>query len=99
MQARWSGDKTADPGAMASSFLVHPNDCEWQHPIVLAWKAGHAAEIARGESATEMEALRKQHEQDLRDKIKQIRKRSRQVADYVEKSAEIISGEPARGKK
>ena len=99
MMAKWNGDQKANPGAKAAAYLVHPNDTEWQHPAILNWKLGHAAEIARGESATEMEALRKKHEEELRDMVRQIRSRSKQVADYVEKYAEIITGESAQGKR
>lgn len=99
MMARWTGDNTADPCAKAAAFLVHPYDTVWQEPKVKFWMSAHPAQIARGESATEMAALRKVHEAELRNMIKRIQRANKQVADYVKKFPEVFSNEPEQGKK
>jgi len=99
MMARWKGDKTSDPCAKATAFLAHPYDTGWQDAKVKFWKANHPAEVARGESATEMEALRKAHEDELRDMVKQIRSGSKKVRDYVKKYPEVFSSEPLQEKR
>jgi hypothetical protein len=93
MAAYWKGDATGNPGQVAASYLVHPYDCAWQDQKVTAWAKSHAAQVKRGESSTEWAALRKEHEQEVRDGIKKVGGRSQEIWNYINENYEIISGE------
>lgn len=93
MATRWRGDLSASPGDTAAAFLIHPFDSQWQDDLVRNWATGHPAQVKRGESATEWEALRKEHEQEIRDGIKRAGERSQRTWDYLNKHYEEIFGE------
>jgi hypothetical protein len=65
MAARWNGDATADPSAIAAAYFVHPLDCSWQDTFVTNWANSHPAQVKLGESATKLEALHKAHEKEI----------------------------------
>ena len=99
MAARWVGIPIANPVKVASAYLVHPMGCNWQDSIVSGWASAHPGQVKRGESATEWEALRKQHEQEVRDGIKRAGQRSKAVWDYLDENYETIFGEKNQVKK
>ena len=99
MAASWSGDATANPARRAAAFLVHPMDCAWQDAIVASWANTHPQQVKRGESSTEWEALRKEHEKEARDGINKVGQRSKETWDYLNDNYEAIFGEKNQVKK
>jgi hypothetical protein len=99
MAASWNGPTNLNPAQVAAAYLTHPMDCSWQDQIVVAWAKTHPNEVKRGESSTEWEALRKAHEQEVRDRINQVGKRSQETWDYLNKNYEAIFGEKNQVKK
>nr|WP_229473973.1 HET-C-related protein [Pseudoduganella lurida] len=84
MADRWTGrNPAADPASVAAAFLVHPNDCHWQDKIVADWARRNPAQLKRGESATEWEALEKAHKKEVLDTIANAGKASRSTWKYV----------------
>jgi hypothetical protein len=92
MAARWKGNQLADPGAVAASYLVHPNDTTWQDIAVSNWASAHPSQIKRGASATEWEALRKEHEQEVRSAIKKTGRQSTELWEYINKNYDDLFG-------
>ena len=90
MGARWEGDLTADPAAIAASFIVHPFDTNWQDEIVKQWAVTHPGQVRRGESATEWEALEKAHKQEAIDAINKTSKQSKDIWKYINDNYESI---------
>lgn len=97
--AKWKGRPGVDPSEVAADYLVHPFDCTWQDGMVKTWAASHAAHIRRGESATEWEALRREHEKEIRDRIEDAGQRSKRTWDYLNRYYEDIFGEKNKVKK
>lgn len=93
MAARWAGDRKADPGAVATNFLIHPFDCTWQDKLVAEWARMHPDLVKRGESATAMEAVRAAHEQEARKHVEQVRSKSVETWKYINKYYSAIFGE------
>jgi type VI secretion system VgrG family protein len=86
MAARWTGSNpAADPAAIAGAYLVHPMDCHWQDATVAQWAKKNPANVKRGESATEWEALEKAHKKEVLDGIRNAGKASQSTWDYVNK--------------
>ena len=86
-------------GATAASYLVHPYDTSWQDQTVRNWAQAHPNQVKRGESSTEWEALRKEHEQEIRENIKKISNMSQSTWDYLNKNYEVIFGEKNKVKR
>jgi hypothetical protein len=99
MAARWRGDASADPGAVAIAYLTHPFETTWQDQAVMAWAQSHPQQVKRGASSTEWASLRKEHEQEVRDGIKKMGERSQALWDYINKNYEMIFGEKNQVKK
>jgi hypothetical protein len=99
LNARWRGDVTADPTEVAAAFIVHPMDSNWQDVIVTNWGRSHPQQIKRGTSFTEWEALRKEHEQEVRQRIEGARKHSKDLWNYINGNYETIFGEKNQVKK
>jgi hypothetical protein len=99
LNARWRGDVTADPTEVAAAFIVHPMDSNWQDVIVTNWGRSHPQQIKRGASSTEWEALRKEHEQKVRQRIEGARKHSKDLWNYINTNYETIFGEKNQVKK
>ncbi len=93
MATRWQGDINVDPGAVAAAYLVHPFDSSWQDQAVLSWAKTHPKQIKRGESSTEWVALRKEHEQEIRDGIKKVSENSGNLWRYINENYDTIFGE------
>ncbi|SEN37510.1 Heterokaryon incompatibility protein Het-C [Duganella sp. CF517] len=93
MAARWwGGDVSADPAAVAASFIVHPLDTNWQDAMVKEWAAKHPQQVLRGQSATEWEALEKAHKQETIDAINKTKKQSNDIWGYINKNYQSIFG-------
>ena len=73
---------TADPAALAGSFLVHPLDCNWQDERLAIWAKSHPAQLERLESATEYQHQVKVRERQLRDEIKRQEKNRQETYNY-----------------
>jgi hypothetical protein len=99
MVARWDGDLASNPANVAAAYIVHPMDAQWQDTIVTNWALKHPKEIKRGTSSTEWEALRKEHEKEVREEIASIMKRSKSGWTYVNSNYENIFGEKNQVKK
>ncbi|MDF9616445.1 hypothetical protein P5705_02200 [Pseudomonas entomophila] len=77
MRAIWDKDETEsidwiELQELASSFLLHPNDSEWQDDIVAAWSATNAQAIEDGKSASYFERHRKQEMEQSSQKVKAL---------------------------
>jgi hypothetical protein len=66
---------------------------------VLQWAKTHGGSIKRGESATEWEALEKEHGDEVRAKIRRANESSKQTWDYINKYYDTIFGEKNQVKK
>ncbi len=88
----------ATPAAIASSYLRHPEDCQWQDPIVKSWAMANPAAVARGASATEWEALERAHKKEVLEKIEQMSKSSRRAWDYVDRNFQDLFGKEGNQK-
>ncbi len=82
MRRRWEGDMTADPAALAGSFLVHPLDCTWQDKRLAAWAEGHPANLERLESITEYQHQVKVRDRELREEVKRQEKNRQETYKY-----------------
>jgi hypothetical protein len=96
LDARWGGNTTSDPAGAAATFIVHPMDSNWQDSIVTNWERSHPQEIKRGASSTEWEALRKEHEAEMREQVESVRKRSKGLWNYINENYETIFGEKSQ---
>jgi carboxypeptidase C (cathepsin A) len=67
----------------AAHFLVHPFESSWQDQIVAEWARQNPALVKRGESATEWEALEKEHKKKVLESISTVSKSSKLTWDYV----------------
>ena len=85
MQRRWKGDVTADPAALAGSFLVHPLDCSWQDERLAKWAKANPAKLERLEWPTEYEYQLKIRERQARLEYKRLPKTRQETYDYVSK--------------
>ena len=100
MAARWyNSNTTANPGEIAASFIVHPWDCNWQNPHITAWATNHADDIRRGESSTLWQALRKEHEKEVRNKIKKLSEQSKNTWNFINENYETMFGTPNQVRK
>jgi hypothetical protein len=99
MAARWAGDATDNPALVAANFLVHPMDSTWQDNEVLQWARSHPKQVKRGESSTEWQALRAEHEKEVRERIDRTSQRSRENWDYLVKYYEDLFGQKNQVKK
>lgn len=99
LASHWKGVVNANPGSIAAGYLIHPFDSAWQDSIVAKWARANPAQVKRGESATEWEALRRAHEQEVRDGIKKSGERSKQTWDYLNREYETLFGETNQVKK
>ncbi|MDN7902475.1 type VI secretion system tip protein TssI/VgrG [Burkholderia cepacia] len=94
MKARWDGRRTAtDPVTLAASYLVHPNDCQWQDAIVKAWALANPDAIRRGASRTELEHLHEAHGKQALERLRQIGRYGVAGRDYIQKYYETLFGE------
>ena len=83
---RWAGNVTVDPANIASKFLIHPAECNWQDNFVKSWASANPVKVKRGESATEWEALEKAHKKQVEDSIKEMSSASRKAWRYLERN-------------
>jgi hypothetical protein len=82
MLKRWEGDLTADPAALAGSFMVHPLDCGWQDERLANWAKTHPAQLERLESATEYQHQVKVRERQFREEVKRQEKNRQDTYNY-----------------
>jgi hypothetical protein len=93
MAGRWRGDASRDPVKIAQSYLVHPNDTNWQDATVAAWAKGHAAAIRRASSATELEHLHEEHGKHALENIRRVGRYGSDSWDYITRFYEDLFGE------
>ncbi|MFL4598890.1 hypothetical protein ACJ6WI_16655 [Stenotrophomonas maltophilia] len=93
MAGQWRGDASRDPVKIAQSYLVHPNDTNWQDTIVAAWAKDHAAAIRRASSATELEHLHEEHEKHALESIRRLGRYGSDSWDYITRFYEDLFGE------
>ncbi|MHC1651874.1 type VI secretion system tip protein TssI/VgrG [Stenotrophomonas maltophilia] len=93
MAASWKGNTARDPVKIAQSYLVHPNDTNWQDSIVTNWARGHAAAIRRASSATELEHLHEEHGKHALENIRRIGRYGSDSWDYITRFYEDLFGE------
>lgn len=65
----WSADINEDPASTAVAFIVHPFSTDWQDRHAKEWATNHSAELKRSESATEWEALEREHKKEILDAL------------------------------
>jgi type VI secretion system secreted protein VgrG len=99
MKKRWAGDLTADPAALAGSFMVHPLDCNWQDSRLAAWAKTHPAQLERLESATEYQHQVKVRERQLREELKRQERNRRDTYNYWVKHYEAFFPPSDKAKK
>jgi hypothetical protein len=92
LAARWNGDPSAKPAEVAGGFLSHPFDCSWQDMHVSSWARAHPAQVKRGESSTEWEALHKAHAKEVREAIEKAGTQSKRTWDYLNDNYETLFG-------
>jgi type VI secretion system secreted protein VgrG len=90
MLKRWEGDLTADPAALAGSFMVHPLDCNWQDSRLDVWAKTHPEQMERLESATEYQHQLKVRKRELKEEAKRQEKNRKATYDYVVKHYEAL---------
>jgi hypothetical protein len=90
---RWRGDASRDPVKIAQSYLVHPNDTNWQDATVAAWAKGHTAAIRRASSATELEHLHEEHGKHALENIRRVGRYGSDSWDYITRFYEDLFGE------
>jgi len=90
MLRRWEGDLTADPAALAGSFMVHPLDCSWQDKRLAGWAKANPAKLERLESATEYQYQVKIRERQAREEFKRQEKNRQDTYNYVAKFYETL---------
>jgi hypothetical protein len=88
----WNNDMTANPSSVAASLIVHTFDSQWQDAYVKAWASNHPAEIRRGESPTEWEALDKAHRKEVIEAINSAGNRNKIMWDYINRNDDAIFG-------
>jgi hypothetical protein len=93
MVARWNGGITANPANIATAYIVHPMDTQWQDTIVVNWANSHPKEIKRGASSTEWEAFKREHGKEVRKQIDSAKKNSKKGWNYINANYEAIFGE------
>jgi len=93
MAGRWRGDASRDPVKIAQSYLVHPNDTNWQDATVAAWAKGHTAAIRRASSATELEHLHEEHGKHALENIRRVGRYGSDSWDYITRFYEDLFGE------
>ncbi|MES3021095.1 MAG: type VI secretion system tip protein TssI/VgrG [Pseudomonadota bacterium] len=99
MLKRWEGDLTADPAAMAGSFLVHPLDCHWQDKSLAVWAKAHPTQLERLESATEYQHQVKIRERQFREDVTRQEKNRRETYNYWVKHYEAFFPPADKAKK
>ena len=75
------------------------NDASWMDGEVKRWARANPRNLERGESNTEWQALRAEHEQEVREKIQQVQARSQQFWEYNNKHFQTLFGEKNQVKK
>lgn len=100
MASRWWGGPAGgqSPLDVAAKFITHPEDCTWQDAQVKAWALSHPAEVARGASSTEWEALERAHKKEVQDKLEQMSKQTRSNWRYIEQYYDDLFGKKAPAK-
>jgi hypothetical protein len=66
---------------------------------VIAWAYSHPNQVKRGASPTEWEALRKEHEQEVRHAIRNVGERSQELWEYINTNFQTIFGDKNQVKK
>jgi type VI secretion system secreted protein VgrG len=99
MLKRWEGDLTADPAALAGSFMVHPLDCGWQDSRLDAWAKTHPKQMERLESATEYQHQIKVRERELREAAKRQEKNRQDTYNYLVKHYDALFPSKDKAKK
>lgn len=99
MSKAWKNVPNADPANVARAYFVHPNDTTLMDSEVLRWARANPSNLKRGESSTEWQALRAEHEKEVREKIQQTKERSQQFWEYNNKHYKTLFGEKNQVKK
>lgn len=83
MNNYWHGDHGVDPAAVASKYFRHPQNSEWQDPIVSGWAADNLHEIRRSESKTELATISQHMARTATSVKEQLRKDSVVHLDFL----------------
>jgi hypothetical protein len=74
-------------------------DRSWQDEIVSNWAETHPAQVKRGASGTEWQALRTEHEKEVRNGINNEDQRGKETWNYINKNYDAIFGAKNQVKK
>jgi len=81
--ARWDGDMTAEPIAVAQSYFRHPQGSDWQDGQIVGWATANPEQLKRTASKTELLEMHRRLAESTRDAVEQFRKDGATYLDFL----------------